>query len=258
MGMRSYSHSQLEEYEECPRMYWYHRVQGVKPLDDLTPVYFHLGAVVHEVIQHLYESLLRGKRETLEELLSLYEHKWEKGMDGAVYFPPAYPPEEQKARGKTYIEGYYRLYFPFNQDRTLWVEHRIEFSLDETRGLYINGKIDRLGQEGDGLYIIHDLKTSYGLPPQKDLVVDRQIGLYTLGVLDHWKDAKEVWAVWHYLHFGTEIRFKVEKESLKRIARDTLNLIGKIEESAEEDFSPDRGEHCNFCGYRHLCHAWDK
>lgn len=256
MNKRSYSNSQLGEFEECPKSYWYSWVKRVEPLDELTPVYFHVGTVVHEVIQRLYEGILNGERKTLPELLNLYEHLWEKGMEeNSIYFPSPHHREGQKERGRRYVESYFNRFSPFDQDRTLWVEKRKEFPLDESRGIYINGKIDRLAQEGEGLYVIHDFKTSTILPSQSSLQKDRQMILYTLLVQHLYKNAKKLWAVWDFLNFDMEIRLAFETAEIERVKKNVLSLIERIETSTDSDFIPVESKDCVACGYRHICPA---
>jgi len=256
MNKRSYSNSRLGEFEECPKSYWYHRVKRVEPVEELTPVYFHLGTVVHEVLQNLYEGIMNGERKALPELLSLYDKLWDEGMkENRVYFPSPHQEEGQKERGKRYVESYFNRFSPFNKDSTLWVEKRKEFPLDEPRGIYINGKIDRLAQEEEGVYVIHDFKTSTILPSPSSLQKDRQMVLYTLMVQHHLKDARKLWAVWHYLNFDMEIRLALDTAEIERVKSEVLSLIERIETSTESDFIPLESKNCADCGYRHICPA---
>ncbi len=211
-----------------------------------------MGSRVHEVLQKLYTDLRFCKTASLEPLIELYQQLWEKAWHENVRIvKEELAPEDYFALGKRCIEDYYHRYKPFNQSRTLGIEHPVQFSLDPEGKYVMKGFIDRLSQPKDHVIWIHDYKTKGFLPTQTELDEDRQLAYYQMAISQLWPETKEVELVWHFLIFDQEIHSRRSPEELETLREETIALIREIESAT--DFPAKQSGLCNWCEYQQHC-----
>jgi len=208
--------------------------------------------MVHETLKKCYDDARLTKVNTLDELLSFYDKLWQQNWhDSIVVTKKDVAPEHYLSLGQQLLTTYYARYAPFDSNRTIATEMRINFPLDDSDRYRLVGYVDRLSQAEDGVYQIHDYKTSAHLPSQEDIDNDRQLALYHIGIQNRWPDMKDIRLVWHYLAFDKELVSSRSREQISELVERTGRLIDEIE-SAEE-FLPNETGLCQWCEYPDLC-----
>ena len=140
--------------------------------------------------------------------------------------------EDYKRAGEKAIKDYYSQYYPFDQTRPLWTEHRVMITLGDDK-YKLQGYIDRLDKCEDGMLEIHDYKGSKNLPTQTALDSDKQLALYQLAVSEAYPEAKGIRLVWHYVLFNEELHSTRTQEQLDELVTEYRELIDEIESITE-------------------------
>ncbi|MBI4017631.1 MAG: PD-(D/E)XK nuclease family protein [Candidatus Aenigmarchaeota archaeon] len=247
-----YSHSRLSTFEQCPLRFKYHYIDEIEPPEIEESVEAFLGSRVHEALEKLYKDAKFQKVLALEELLTYYNEIWKKNWGPAIKIVKAGYTEENFCRmGEAYIEAYYKRHAPFNQAKTVGLEHKV---LIELNGHTLLGFIDRLSYDPrTDTYEIHDYKTSLHLMPDETARTDRQLALYSIAVRSAYKTSR-VKLIWHFLAFEKDVVIEKTDAELEELKRDTLHLIKRIE--GERDFKPRVSALCDYCEFRPICPEW--
>ncbi|MFQ5779845.1 MAG: RecB family exonuclease [Nitrospiria bacterium] len=245
-----YSPSRLESYRQCPQKFKFTYIDQIP--SDTEGIEAFMGSRVHEALQKLYTDLRFCKSIPLEELLDYYRQIWEKEWHDEIRVVRAeMTPDEYLALGEKCLVDYYQRYHPFDQSRTLGIEHPVKFSLDDAGQYMIRGYIDRLSQPREGTIWIHDYKTKGFFPTQQDLDEDRQLAFYQLAVQKLWPETKEIELIWHYLIFDQEIHSRRSREELEHLRQETITLIQEIEGATK--YPARQSALCNWCEYHKIC-----
>jgi putative RecB family exonuclease len=251
--MPTYSHSRLETYRNCPRQYKLQYIDKVE-IEETESVEAFLGGRVHETLEKVYKDVRMTKLPSLDEVIAHYETIWDKNWhDGVNIVRTDYTAEHYRELGRRCLAEYYEKHHPFDESRTISVEHLVFFPLDEAKHYWIRGVIDRLSIAKDGAYEIHDYKTSGRLPTQDDVDSDRQLALYHIALERMWPDVKDIDLVWHYLVFGKEMRSRRTARQLRNLKEEVMDLIRTVEN--EKDFRPRESALCDWCAYPEYCPA---
>ncbi|MCX6803045.1 MAG: PD-(D/E)XK nuclease family protein, partial [Candidatus Diapherotrites archaeon] len=96
-----------------------------------------------------------------------------------------------------------------------------------------------------------DYKTNSKMKSQEEADKDRQLALYSLWVRNHFKDARHVVLVWHMLAFNKEMTSERTSEELKKLEKETIELIKEIESTKE--FPASVSTLCDYCVYKNYC-----
>ncbi|MDY6966610.1 MAG: PD-(D/E)XK nuclease family protein [Halobacteriota archaeon] len=245
--MPTYSYSRINTFENCPLQFKYRYIDKIKTESEGIEAF--MGTIVHESLEKLYSDCMRSKETTLDDLIDFFISRWNKGWhDGIEIVRKGHTPDNYKETGKKCIEQYYTRYTPFDKERTIALEKKVEITLGEFKMI---GFIDRLTQRQDGTYEIRDYKTSSSLPEQKKVDKDAQLALYQLALRDMWDDVYDVDLVWHYLTFDKELRSRRDEQSLEDLVCEYVSKIRRIESATE--FEPKESALCNWCGYQGMC-----
>lgn len=208
------------------------------------------------MLEKLYRDLKLTKRNTLEELLAVYETQWERAWHDQIRsVRKEFTPGHFFQLGVRCLKDYYETYAPFNQGVTLGLEERIEIQIRNGGQAYrLQGYIDRLTGFPNGVYEIHDYKTSATLPSQTEIDQDPQLALYQLGLTQRWTDVREVRLVWHYLAFNKELTSSRTTTDLEGLQQQIIQQIQRVE--TDSVFLPHQTRLCDWCEYRSLCPLW--
>lgn len=245
-----YSASRLETYRQCPQKFKFTYIDGVTT--DAEGIEAFMGSRVHETLEKLYTDLKFCKPVTLEALLDFYHQAWEHAWHAQVRIVREdVSPENYEAMGEKCVVDYFNRYAPFDQGRTLGIEHRIEINLDDEGKYQLQGFVDRISQPRDKVIWIHDYKAKTYLPTQRDLDEDRQLAYYQMAVQQLWPDTEEIELVWHYLIFDQEIHSRRSVADLADLRRKTIALIQEIESAT--DFPTKKSGLCNWCEHQAIC-----
>ena len=250
-----YSHSRLCTFEQCPYKFKLRYLDKIDPIIKDTIESFR-GRMVHLALEKLYKDKMDGKENSLKDILSFFDEIWQKNYneDEIEIVKKRYPLKKYKSMARTFITNYYTRYEPFNQTQTIGVEHHLLFNLDNNGDYKIQGFIDRLSEKKPGRYQIHDYKTGSRLPSQNQLNKDRQLGLYTIGVKQHFPDVDQITLVWHFLHHNKELQSKRSDEQLKKLSSEVIRIIDTIEQSTSFPCKP--SFFCNWCEYKPICPSY--
>ena len=247
--MAYYSNSKLSTYETCP---WKFKLAYIDRLEvEEEGIEAFLGSRFHEAMEKLYREL-PFRTMSLEELKAYYEEQWKKNFhDQIVIVAPDRTADDYFRLGLKFIEDYYRHYYPFNQNRVLGLEQKIEIDLDGDGRYIILGYVDRIDLTPEGVIEIHDYKTSSSLPEQAQADADRQLALYQLGVKRKWPWVEKFKLVWHYVAFDLEITSTRTPEQLEQLKQEIRRLINQIE--ADREFLPRESVLCQWCAFWDYC-----
>lgn len=252
----TYSHSRLETYESCPLKFKYQYVDKVE-IEKVDSIEAFLGSRVHEALEQLYRNKLNAKVWSKEELLNFYKNDWRKQDSGSLHIVnKQFSQEDYFNQGVKALSDYWDRYHPFDGEKTIAIEQRIELYLDDAKQFKLQGFIDRISKTPEGVWQIRDYKTKRSLPTLQEAKVDRQLALYQIGLQNMWSGTDQVELIWHYLLFDEEIRSTREKSDLEKLKIETIHLIQKVEKSIEEnDFPLRESRLCDWCDYFDICPA---
>jgi putative RecB family exonuclease len=243
----------LETFESCPLKYKFRYIDKIRK--QMEGVEAFVGKRVHEALQKLYDDLVFGKRNTVEELVAFYRERWKK----------EWSPDVRIVDGRRSAKDYYnlgaeciRVYYaknePFGQSQTIATEERLDFPLDSAGRYRITGFVDRIARRDEGTYELHDYKTSRNVPPQSEADTSRQLALYQIGIGAKWNDVERVELIWHYVRFGVTQRSTRTAKQLTQLRETTAELIDRIE--ATKNFEPHKSRLCDWCEYKPDCPVW--
>ena len=251
--MPVYSHSRLETFETCPLKYKFRYIDKIKkPVEGVEAF---VGKRVHEALQKLYDDLLFGKRNTVEELVAFYRERWKKDWGPGVQIVDVRrSAKDYYNLGAECIRVFYGKNKPFQQSQTIATEERLDFPLDSAGRYRITGLVDRIARRDEGTYEIHDYKTSKAVPAQSEADTSRQLALYQIGISAKWKDVERVELIWHYVRFGVTQRSTRTAQQLTQLRETTAGLIDRIEST--KSFEPHKSRLCDWCEYKPDCPLW--
>ncbi|MCD6513183.1 MAG: CRISPR-associated protein Cas4 [Thermoplasmata archaeon] len=243
--MNYYSYSAISKFKNCPLHFRYSYIDRIKPLRRTIEAF--MGSRVHETLEKLYRDKLYAKTDTLEELLSFYNERWNREMKGNIFVVKDYDMDNYRRMGEIYITDYYNTYKPFDEGKTIALEKKLNFPIDDR--YWITGIVDRI-TEVDGVYEVHDYKTSLYLPSRHE-IDETQLAIYALAINHHY-GVENIELVWHYLAFNKEIR--IRKDSYEHVREEVIKSIEEIEEAISNDeFPPKESQLCNYCEYQPIC-----
>ncbi len=248
--MPIYSHSRLSTYEQCPLKYKLCYRDKIKR--DVEGIEAFMGSMVHDTLKKCYDDVRLTNLNSLNDLLSYYDKIWQENWhDSIVITKKDVTKDHYQNLGRKLIGTYYNKYVPFDSDRTIGTELKLNFALDDDGKYRMTGFIDRLSLTNANAYQIHDYKTSAYLPSQEDIDSDRQLGLYQIGIKKRWPDIKDTKLIWHYLAFSRELISYRSEGAISNLTSETIKLIDAIESA--EDFPLRESGLCNWCEYPDLC-----
>jgi putative RecB family exonuclease len=248
----TYSHSRLETYRNCPRQYKIQYVDKIKAETESVEAF--MGSMVHDALERLYRDVRMTKLPAKDDLIGYFDKIWDENWhEGITIVRKQYSPDNYRQVGRKCLAEYYDRHHPFNETRTVALEHLVFFPLDEGEQCWVRGVVDRIAVAADGTYEIHDYKTSGTLRTQGEVDKDPQLALYQIALERMWKDVRRVELVWHYLAFGKELRSARSAEELEQLKRDTLKVIDAIDK--ETEFRPHESGLCDWCAYTEYCPA---
>jgi putative RecB family exonuclease len=252
----TYSHSRLETFESCALKFRFQYVDKVD-IERRTSIEAFLGSRVHDVLEQLYRNKLNAKVWTKEELLAFYTDIWKKQASDQLFIVnKQFSQDDYYQQGVKALEDYWNRHHPFDGEKTIALEHRIELFLDDAKQYKLQGFIDRISKTPEGVWQIRDYKTKRSLPTLQEAKVDRQLALYQIGLQNMWSGTEQVELIWHYLLFDEEIKSRREKSDLEKLKIETIHLIQEVEKAIDQNNFPLRESRlCDWCDYYDICPA---
>lgn len=146
------SPSRVNDYQNCPRMFFYTKVLGIDVEEsDWNAANF--GTAMHGVLEiALNNAKNSGEYPSLDAVKTAFD----KFMDGLCFTTSAKREQYQK-QGRNALDSYYPV---FSQIPALRIE-ATEFQINDVQvdEDFITGKIDRIEKNSDGTYELYDYKT---------------------------------------------------------------------------------------------------
>ncbi|MEI7903982.1 MAG: PD-(D/E)XK nuclease family protein [Candidatus Firestonebacteria bacterium] len=242
-----YSHSRLGCYENCPFSYKLRYLEKIRVEKDTIERF--LGNTVHATLEYTYKKV--NSENTIpkkEKVAEYFNWKWKKEWKESIFIVKKhkYDKEHYRSIGEKSITRYTERYYPFNQNKILGLEQKIEIKLDPKGKYKMRGVVDRIDETASGEIEIHDYKTGMSTPSQAKIEKDKQLALYQIGVKE-FEGEKKITLIWHYLMSGVDFSSNRSEEQLEELKRDTILAIDEVESAKEFPKKP--GPLCDYCEY---------
>jgi len=249
--MAYFSHSQLEMFSQCKLKYKFRYIDKVIVEVPKTIEAF-FGDIVHQTLRELYEQVRKNNIPDLASLKNYFLSQWKKQWENTILINSG-TQEEYCSLGLTFIEEYYKLYYPFTQEQIIGLETNDKLMLPNGDKYFV--RIDKLAKQ-NGTYLICDYKTAKRMPTLEQMQKDRQLAMYSLWVKQAFSDCTDVKLVWYYLAHNQKIEVIPDSQMLKQTQEQTMRIIGEIKSTSEYPANPTKL--CDWCVYKSICPAWNK
>lgn len=234
--------SRLRRFEQCPKSFELHYVQGLagEPNDSLR-----FGSLLHAVLERLHRWVLDEEfagRLDEARAIEIYRDEWARaGLSGFALF------EE----GQGLLRAYLREHGEVDHRGLLAVEK--EFRLD-VGGFEVLGYIDRVDRVDDETVAVVDYKTNRLIFTREEVDSDLQLTVYLMAARELWPWARKVRLVFHLLRHGIQMQTERTEEQVQA-ARDYVISLGRQTESATE-YPARLNANCVYCDHRGQCAAY--
>ena len=168
-NMKVYSHSRLQNFNQCKRGYYYTYVDK-KP--QKTGIYSLLGTACHSSLENLYD----GTDKKLDK--SIFDNEFAKAELFGIEFPKS--KYDIKGGYKKDIDSFYNVYKKNETDGKFISELGFILKIDDEH--YEIGYIDLLILNKDGTCDIRDFKTSSTFDAKHTIEAGRQLVLYKMAI----------------------------------------------------------------------------
>jgi len=228
----------LSMFQQCPRRYKFHYIDGLIDIYRKTRPYFTMGDHVHAALKDFMSAVPPSER-NISKLEHLLREKWRRNRKGFN------DKENEKRWGEKALNQL--RWFVQSQDLSvtpLLVEkyHKVELSTNIT----LAGRIDRVDQEADGSLHIIDYKTGKVLSE----INQTQLHIYAL-ILSKEQDLPISKVSCLYLEAGEFRTLKPTTADLDQIASYTIDLVNRIR--VEREYPAIPNNYCGTCDFLEIC-----
>lgn len=253
---KSFSFTQITDYEKCPLKYQYKYLWKIPTSGNWTMSF---GSSLHKTLELFF--LLNSERlkkinskknpnpkklvlVSLKELFKIYEQNW---LDD--WYPDLQTAAKYKAKGKVALKYFYTEYLK-HPDLTLAMEKSFAFNLN---GINLKGKIDRIAQGPNNTWIIYDFKT--GQPKnleqlKQDKMLD-QLFIYALAAKYEFKQETSD-LIFYFLEAGGKKVSITPTE--KALAKTEERIIKAVTGIKAKNFTPTPSPRiCRQCEFFSIC-----
>lgn len=246
------SPSRLNDYNECPRKFFYTKILGID-VEEADWDNANFGTVVHKILE---DAVIYAKENGDYPSAEDVTKEFYKILDTKRFTTEA-AKEKFIKRGLQVIDGYYKY---FNKIPVSMVEAiELDFKGLEVDGNLITGKIDRVVKNSDGTYGLYDYKTGTPASEKEIAIGGDKEGYYNQ--LCFYKYAFEKMSGKKVSKTGIIYVENHSKNVDKNLCdEDMLYIENKIKETCknikEMKFNPvkeTREGACKFCAYKQLC-----
>jgi RecB family exonuclease len=236
------SFSRLQRYEQCPRSFKLHYVDGLpsEPGPEL-----HFGKAMHRTLERLVSEhavTIEPAALSFERAERLWQEAWaDSGLMGIRAFYEGFRMLGTFVRSEGVVD-------PIS---VLAVEREFELAVGRFR---VVGAIDRVDRTGEKSIRIRDYKTGRLLPTRAEVDESLQLSLYCLAAQELWPWAENVELQLDMLRHDVRLRTVRRQDDLD-VARRYVEVLGEKTES-DTDFAPRPGPNCVHCEHRVQCDAY--
>ena len=252
--LTKYSHSSLETFRQCPRLYWFRKIEK-PPVPKQLYAHNHLGNAVHEQLKIAYQWALENKLYPLDEMLRGFESAWDGGiLEKVVVASENQAIDDEIESGRRMLRIYHKQYQPFDQDQLKLAEQMLSFELPNCPAGF-HAKPDRVSQRKDGVVEICDYKTGKQMVAgATDRKFRLQMGLYQLGVQAAFPQFEQIEVAQYFLRHDEVVRCRLRPDELDELAEQFRSELHQIANAERLDDWPEKESGlCRFCDYAHIC-----
>ena len=150
------SHSQVQEFLQCPYRYHLNRREKVPP--DFVPSALLFGGAIHEALALYHQGRLEGKEVSVEELMAAFRERWEEHEERIEYRWGEHEAALLEMAEKM-LAAYVRE--PRNGGQVVAIEEPFRLELSDALPP-VHGRLDLVEKDSNGALILTDFKTSSG------------------------------------------------------------------------------------------------
>ncbi len=252
---KSFSHSSLGTYRNCPRQFKFQYIEKPVVRRKISPQAF-LGMAVHKALSQLYKMGADGVVWPENDVVEFYAKEWDKVDLESLVLPSDYYTVDDYIRiGREALVRHYHKYKPFKHGVLIGAELSLQFTLPGTQFI-IRTIIDRLSKKDDGSLEICDYKTGQHMLRTHDLDFRYQMGLYLLSVQASYPQFNDIDLVQIYLRQDEEVACRMSPDELDELTEQVrLTLAAIVAAERNDNFPPTESALCAYCSYEELCPA---
>jgi putative RecB family exonuclease len=242
------SPSAVSEYENCPQLYKYRKIEKLPEPPSLDA---ERGTLVHTILQDLFEIPASGR--TPQAAIDLLPSRWATQLEGKPALLEMVTNEKEWLdRASALLSTYFTLENPTTFEAT----HReMHLENDFDSNVYLHGYVDRLDVAPTGEVRIVDYKTGKAPKPGWEEKALFQLRVYALL---YWKNTGVLPRLLQLIYLGdgkviksnpTMAEIESAEKVLRRVAKDIFISI-------EKDYWPPKPSRlCDWCFFKSICPA---
>jgi putative RecB family exonuclease len=242
------SPSAVSEYENCPQLYKYRKIDKLPEPPSLDA---ERGTLVHTILQDLFE--FPSQERTPQTAIDLLPSRWATQLEGKPALLEMVSSEKEWLdRASSLLQTYFTLENPSTFEAT----HReMHLEDDFDSDIYLHGYVDRLDVAPTGEVRIVDYKTGKSPRPGWEEKALFQLRVYALL---YWKNTGVLPRLLQLIYLGdgrivksnpTMAEIESAEKVLRRVARDIFISIEK------EYWPPKPSRLCDWCYFKSICPA---
>jgi putative RecB family exonuclease len=242
------SPSAVSEYENCPQLYKYRKIDKLPEPPSLDA---ERGTLVHTILQDLFE--FPSQERTPQTAINLLPSRWAAQLEGKPALLEMVSSEKEWLdRASSLLQTYFTLENPSTFEAT----HReMHLEDDFDSDIYLHGYVDRLDVAPTGEVRIVDYKTGKSPRPGWEEKALFQLRVYALL---YWKNTGVLPRLLQLIYLGdgrivksnpTMAEIESAEKVLRRVAQDIFISIEK------EYWPPKPSRLCDWCYFKSICPA---
>jgi len=242
------SPSAVSEYENCPQLYKYRKIDKLPEPPSLDA---ERGTLIHTILQDLFE--FPSQERTPQTAIDLLPSRWAAQLEGKPALLEMVSSEKEWLdRASSLLQTYFTLENPSTFEAT----HReMHLEDDFDSDIYLHGYVDRLDIAPTGEVRIVDYKTGKSPRPGWEEKALFQLRVYALL---YWKNTGVLPRLLQLIYLGdgrivksnpTMAEIESAEKVLRRVAQDIFISIEK------EYWPPKPSRLCDWCYFKSICPA---
>jgi putative RecB family exonuclease len=242
------SPSAVSEYENCPQLYKYRKIDKLPEPPSLDA---ERGTLIHTILQDLFE--FPSQERTPQTAIDLLPSRWAAQIEGKPALLEMVSSEKEWLdRASSLLQTYFTLENPSTFEAT----HReMHLEDDFDSDVYLHGYVDRLDIAPTGEVRIVDYKTGKSPRPGWEEKALFQLRVYALL---YWKNTGVLPRLLQLIYLGdgrivksnpTMAEIESAEKVLRRVAQDIFISIEK------EYWPPKPSRLCDWCYFKSICPA---
>jgi putative RecB family exonuclease len=242
------SPSAVSEYENCPQLYKYRKIDKLPEPPSLDA---ERGTLIHTILQDLFE--FPSQERTPQTAIELLPSRWAAQLEGKPALLEMVSSEKEWLdRASSLLQTYFTLENPSTFEAT----HReMHLEDDFDSDIYLHGYVDRLDIAPTGEVRIVDYKTGKSPRPGWEEKALFQLRVYALL---YWKNTGVLPRLLQLIYLGdgrivksnpTMAEIESAEKVLRRVAQDIFISIEK------EYWPPKPSRLCDWCFFKSICPA---